>query len=45
MGPASDLVARRLGETGHAIVATPLYLETFCTPRTQQDLEAHNRLD
>jgi len=42
--PPSDLVARRLGETGQAIVAAPSYLARFGTPRTPQELEAHNRL-
>ncbi|MCR6475865.1 LysR substrate-binding domain-containing protein [Variovorax sp. ZS18.2.2] len=42
--PASDLVARRLGETDQAIVASPGYLAKYGTPRTPQELEAHNRL-
>jgi len=42
--PSSDLVARRLGETGQAIVAAPDYLARYGTPRTPQELEAHNRL-
>jgi DNA-binding transcriptional LysR family regulator len=42
--PPSDLVARRLGDTGQAIVASPAYLERHGTPRTPQELEAHNRL-
>lgn len=42
--PSSDLVARRLGETGQAIVAAPRYLARYGTPRTPQELEAHNRL-
>ncbi|RZL91077.1 MAG: LysR family transcriptional regulator [Variovorax sp.] len=42
--PPSDLVARRLGETAQAIVAAPGYLERFGTPRTPQELAAHNRL-
>ncbi|RST52845.1 LysR substrate-binding domain-containing protein [Variovorax sp. DXTD-1] len=42
--PSSDLVARRLGETSQAIVASPDYLAKYGTPRTQQELEAHNRL-
>jgi DNA-binding transcriptional LysR family regulator len=42
--PSSDLVARRLGETGQAIVAAPAYLARYGTPRTPQELEAHNRL-
>lgn len=42
--PSSDLVARRLGDTGQAIVASPAYLARYGTPRTPQELEAHNRL-
>ncbi|MFH0131712.1 LysR substrate-binding domain-containing protein [Variovorax sp. VaC1] len=42
--PSSDLVARRLGETSQAIVAAPAYLAKYGTPRTPQELEAHNRL-
>jgi DNA-binding transcriptional LysR family regulator len=42
--PSSDLVARRLGETSQAIVAAPDYLAKYGTPRTPQELEAHNRL-
>lgn len=42
--PSSDLVARRLGETGQAIVASPAYLARYGTPHTPPELEAHNRL-
>lgn len=42
--PPSDLVARRIGETGQAIVAAPAYLARHGTPRTPDDLAAHNRL-
>lgn len=42
--PSSDLVARRLGETSQAIVAAPSYLAKYGTPRTPQELAAHNRL-
>ncbi len=42
--PSSDLVARRLGETGQAIVASPSYLARYGTPHTPEELEAHNRL-
>jgi len=42
--PPSDLVARRLGATGQAIVGSPGYLKRYGTPRTPQELEAHNRL-
>jgi len=43
--PSSELFARRLGETGQAIVASPMYLKLHGTPRKPQDLEAHARLD
>lgn len=42
--PSSDLVARRLGETSQAIVASPAYLARYGTPHTPEELEAHNRL-
>lgn len=42
--PSSDLVARRLGETGQAIVASPAYLARYGTPHTPEELAAHNRL-
>ena len=42
--PSSDLVARRLGETGQAIVASPAYLARYGTPHTPEELKAHNRL-
>jgi DNA-binding transcriptional LysR family regulator len=42
--PSSDLVARRLGETGQAIVASPAYLGRYGTPHTPEELKAHNRL-
>jgi DNA-binding transcriptional LysR family regulator len=43
--PASDLVARRLGDTVQAIVASPDYLARQGTPRRPDDLESHHRLD
>jgi len=42
--PHSDLVARKLGETGLSILASPDYLARHGTPRTPQDLFDHNRL-
>ncbi len=42
--PASDLVARRLGHTGQAIVGSPDYLARHGMPRSVEDLLAHNRL-
>lgn len=42
--PPSDLIARRLADTGQAIVASPDYLARHGTPRRPQDLDAHNRL-
>lgn len=42
--PPSDLVARKLGETGLAILGSPEYLARHGTPRTPQDLAAHNLL-
>jgi DNA-binding transcriptional LysR family regulator len=42
--PPSDRVARHLFDTGQAIVASPAYLERYGTPRTPQELEAHNRI-
>jgi DNA-binding transcriptional LysR family regulator len=43
--PASDLVARRLGDTGLSIVGSPAYLAERGTPRKPTDLDAHQRLD
>lgn len=42
--PPSDLVARRLFETGQAIVASPVYLAAHGTPRTPLELEQHSRI-
>lgn len=42
--PPSDLVARRLFDTGQVIVASPGYLQRFGTPRTPQELVGHNRI-
>lgn len=42
--PASDLVGRRLGQTGQAIVGSPAYLARHGTPRNLDELLAHNRL-
>jgi DNA-binding transcriptional LysR family regulator len=42
--PASDLVARRLGQTRQVVVASPAYLAEHGTPRKPADLAAHRRL-
>lgn len=42
--PDSGLVARRLGDTAIAIVASPDYLARHGTPRTPEELATHNRL-
>ncbi len=43
--PDSALTARRLGETGRAVVASPAYLARLGTPRTPAELAGHNCLD
>lgn len=40
--PASQLVARKLGESGMAVVAAPGYLERNGTPKAVSDLVRHN---
>lgn len=42
--PPSDLVARLLGHTAQAIVASPEYLARHGTPTTVEELARHNRL-
>ena len=42
--PPSELVARHLFDTRQAIVGSPAYLKRYGTPRTPQELEAHNRI-
>ena len=42
--PDSGLVARRLGDTAIAIIASPDYLARHGTPRTPEELATHNRL-
>ena len=43
--PASDLIARRLGETAQSIVGSPDYLARHGTPRKPADLQKHRQLD
>ncbi len=42
--PASDLVARRLGQVSLVIVGAPSYLARCGTPQTLAELQTHNRL-
>ena len=43
--PDSPLTARRLGDTGRTVVASPAYLVRAGTPQTPADLARHNCLD
>jgi DNA-binding transcriptional LysR family regulator len=43
--PDSSLTARKLGETGRVIVASPAYLARAGTPRVPEDLHRHNCLN
>ncbi|RWM22071.1 MAG: LysR family transcriptional regulator [Mesorhizobium sp.] len=40
----SRLVARKLGQSGVVVVASPSYLRTHGAPRTPADLDHHNRM-
>lgn len=40
--PSSGLIARRLGDSGRSIVASPAYLARQGTPRAPEDLLDHN---
>lgn len=42
--PDSPLTARRIGETGQVVVASPAYLERHGTPQQPEDLLQHNCL-
>lgn len=46
-GPLADsgLTARRIGETGRSVVASPDYLERYGTPQVPEDLHGHNCLN
>lgn len=41
----SPLTARRVGQTGRSIVASPAYLEAHGTPQVPEDLHNHNCLN
>lgn len=43
--PDSSLTARKIGETGRVIVASPAYLARKGAPRTPEDLHGHNCLN
>jgi DNA-binding transcriptional LysR family regulator len=40
----ASLVARRVGQTGRAVVAAPIYLERYGAPSVPEDLTAHSCL-
>jgi DNA-binding transcriptional LysR family regulator len=41
---SSSLIARKLGDVGKLIVASPAYLQRYGEPKSIADLDAHNRL-
>lgn len=43
--PDSNLTAKRLGDTGRTVVASPNYLAKAGIPNTPEDLQHHNCLD
>ncbi|UJJ31142.1 LysR family transcriptional regulator [Halopseudomonas maritima] len=44
MLPDSPLTARRIGDTGQVVVASPDYLQRYGTPQQPEDLAQHNCL-
>lgn len=44
MLPNSNLISRRLGDSGRSVVASPAYLQTHGTPKHPRELLTHNCL-